>query len=99
MEIHNSGVMLFNKGDVNDTSGISAAPTNRAELEAWAARLDAEYDQYLAAWNELESWRGRLNAQKAVLDGRLNALRNAEESKWITFSPMGIVTNIDLYWG
>jgi hypothetical protein len=37
--------------------------------------------------------------QKAALDGRLNALRNAEESKWITFSPMGIVTGIDTYWG
>jgi hypothetical protein len=97
MEIHNSGVMLFNEGDLD--VAISAAPTNRAELETWAARLDAEYDQYLAAWKELESWRGRLNAQKAVLDGRLNALRNAEESKWITFSPMGIVTNIDVYWG
>lgn len=97
MEIHNSGVMLFNEGD--EDVAISAVPTNRAELEAWAARLDAQYDQYLAAWKELESWRVQLNAQKAVLDGRLNALRNAEESKWITFSPMGIVTNIDVYWG
>jgi hypothetical protein len=34
-----------------------------------------------------------------VLDGRLNTLRSAEESKWITFSPMGIVEDIDIYWG
>jgi hypothetical protein len=97
MKIHNSGVMLFNEGDPD--VAIPAAPTNRADPEAWAAKLDAEYDQYLAAWKELESWRGWLNVQKAALDSRLNALRNSEKSKWIAFSPMGIVTNIDVYWG
>jgi hypothetical protein len=97
MMLHNSGVMLFNEGDLD--ASIPQAPANRAELEAWAAKLDGEYDQYISTWNRLEGWRKQLNMEKAVLDGRLNALRNAGESKWITFSPMGIVEDIDIYWG
>lgn len=83
----------------SDNSALSTPSTNLADLEAWQARLDAMYDQYKSTWKRLEAWRQQLNAQRAALNGRLNALRNAEESKWITFSPMGIVKEIDIYWG
>jgi hypothetical protein len=98
METHNSGVMLFNEDEL-DFGEISPAPTNHEELEAWAAKLDAMYDRYLSTWNKLEAWRLQLNMQKSVLDVRLNALRNTDESKWITFGPMGIVEDINVYWG
>jgi hypothetical protein len=92
MILHNSGVLALDPTP-------PPVPSNRAELEAWAVKLDGEYDQYISTWNKLDGWRQQLNMQKAVLDGRLNALRNAEESKWITFSPMGMVEDIDIYWG
>jgi hypothetical protein len=97
MTVYNDAVNLSNHGyAVLDMPDL---PSNRADLEAWSAKLEAEYDQYLEAWNKLEGWRGQLNMRKSALDGRLNALRNAEESKWITFNPMGIVTDIDTFWG
>jgi hypothetical protein len=97
MILHNDAVNLSNHGCA--VLDIPEAPANRADLEAWAAKLGAEYDRYLSAWNRLEGWRRELNMQKAVLDGRLNTLNNAEESKWITLSPLGIVEDIDIYWG
>jgi hypothetical protein len=98
LKAYNDQMTLYNMGVAGDPSP-PPAPTNRAELDAWAAKLSAEYDQYLSVWNRLEGWRQQLNMQKAVLDGRLNTLRNAEEGKWITFCPMGVVEDIDLYWG
>ncbi|HUL62627.1 MAG TPA: hypothetical protein VLT35_06150, partial [Methanocella sp.] len=92
MSQHNQGVSL---GDPN----APQAPTNRDELVAWQARLDDEYRQYSATWSRLEAWRKELNADKAALNDRLNALRNAEESKWITYSPMGIVEDVESFWG
>ncbi|HUL62344.1 MAG TPA: hypothetical protein VLT35_04715 [Methanocella sp.] len=97
MTLYNEAVNLSNGG--YSVLEIPDPPSNRADLVAWAAKLDAEYAQYMATWNRLESWRQQLNMQKAMLDGRLNTLRNAAESKWITFSPMGIVDDVDIYWG
>lgn len=97
MDLHNSGVMDFNEGDIDVT--IPAAPMNTAELEAWRARLDGDYNRYMSTWNWLDSWRQQLASQKFVLDSRMTALKNSEESKWITFSPMGIVNDVKIYWG
>jgi len=99
LKAYNDQMILHNNGIMAMDSDPPPIPQNLADLEAWSAKLDAEYAQYIATWNQLEGWRQQLNMQKAALDGRLNALRNAEESKWITFSPMGIVTGIDTYWG
>jgi hypothetical protein len=97
MDLHNSGVMDFNEGDTDVT--IPEAPKNTAELEAWRAKLDGDYSQYISTWNHLESWRQQLISQKAVLDHRMTMLKNADESKWITYSPMGTVNNVKIYWG
>lgn len=97
MDLHNSGVMDFNEGDTEAT--IPVAPMNTAEIEAWRAKLDREYNQYLSTWSRIESWRLQLISQKATLDSRMTALKNAEESKWITYNPMGIVNDIEIYWG
>jgi len=99
LKTYNDQMILHNKDILALDASPAPVPANLAELEAWAARLEAEYDRYLATWNKLEGWRQQLNMRKAALDGRLNTLHNAEESKWITFSPMGIVTNVDIYWG
>ncbi len=99
LRAYNNQMILHNEGVMALDPSPPPVPSNRAELEAWSAKLDADYDQYLSTWNRLEGWRRQLNMQKAVLDGRLNTLRNAEESKWITFSPLGIVEDIDTYWG
>ena len=98
MTLHNDAIIQNNEAGYT-LMEVPEAPANQAELEAWQAKLDAEYDEYRSTWNRLEAWRQQLNMQKSVLDGRLNALHNAEESKWITFSPMGIVKDIDIYWG
>ena len=47
----------------------------------------------------MESWRQQLIGQKATLDSRMATLKSAEDSKWITYSPMGIVDDIEIYWG
>ncbi len=47
----------------------------------------------------MESWRQQLIGQKATLDSRMATLKSAEDSKWITYSPMGIVDDIEIYLG
>jgi hypothetical protein len=98
MTLHNQAI-IFNNNNPYSVMDVPDAPSNRAELEEWQAKLNAKYDQYKSTWDQLEAWRQQLNMQKSALDGRLNALRNAEESKWITFNPLGIVEDIDIYWG
>ena len=53
----------------------------------------------MSTWSRIESWRLQLIGQKALLDSRMLTLKNSEESKWITYSPMGIVEDVEIYWG
>ncbi len=97
MDLHNVAVLDFNEGDTEVV--IPVAPMNTAEIEAWRTKLDGEYNQYMSTWSRIESWRQQLISQKAALDGRMTTLKSAEENKWITYSPLGIVEDVEVFWG
>ncbi|HMK47822.1 MAG TPA: hypothetical protein VK436_14465 [Methanocella sp.] len=96
---YNRQMDLHNQAVLQNSPNAPPAPSNLADLQSWSNRLDDTYDQYSATWNRLDGWRQQLKSRGADLQAQHDSLVNAEEYRWITYTPPGVVENISVFWG
>jgi len=96
---YNRQMDLHNQAILQHSSNAPPAPSNLADLQAWRARLDNTYNQYSATWSRLDDQRQQLKSRGADLQTQRSSLVSAEEYRWITYTPPGIVENISVFWG
>lgn len=96
---YNRQMDQHNQAILTGSSSVPPVPSNLAELQAWQSRLNAKYDQYSTEWSRLDRWSKELDKKLASIKAWRSKLVNAEEYNWITYTPPGIVDEIEVYWG
>ncbi len=91
----------------NDVSNYNVAqnqykanPTEdqRNSLNAWYDRLTSTKNSLISRQSSLQQEKNSLDTEYNGLKSTYDTLMNSEEYNWITFNPIGVVSDAEIYW-
>jgi len=99
MSRHNSAVATFNSRSSEEYKSYLNGDITYDEYSNWYNTNSANIPPAPTGGGSLDSRKSNLYYRSTSLDNRRAELMSREERKWITFNPMGTVSNVDVYWG
>src|SRR5271157_445159 len=94
----NQDASNYKAADLQYLTNPSTSQYTLEQLNAWFDRLSATSNSLSARQNALNSEKSDLDAQYYSLKATYNSLLSSEEFNWITFNPIGIVSDMEIYW-
>ncbi len=68
------------------------------KLNTWYDQLTSTKNSLISRQNSLQSEKNNLDTEYNSLNSTYNNLMNSEEYNWITFNPIGVVSDDEVYW-
>jgi hypothetical protein len=98
MNKHNSAIAAFNSGNENEYRSYLHGVITYDQYMSWYNTNSAGIPRAPTGGAMLDSRKGTLDQQCINLNNRRQELLNSEESKWITFNPVGTIASESTYW-
>lgn len=98
MDRHNSAIAAFNSQNQEKYQSYLNHVITYSDYMSWYDTNSAKIPDAPVGGGILDTRKQTLDNQFIQLNNRKNELLNSEESKWITFNPVGTIASINVYW-